>query len=77
MYLPISIKSAKWLNEIGLKRDSLLADESAENVRQMTTFLDTHCVMIYPNDTDWYDIHPIIRSEIAEIVRREQSSEAK
>jgi hypothetical protein len=71
-FLPIPIKNAIWLNEIGQKRDCLLRDTSAESVRQMTSFLDSHCVMIHRNGNDWYDVHPIIRDEIAEIVKREQ-----
>ncbi|MCI0681872.1 MAG: hypothetical protein L0Y71_07185 [Gemmataceae bacterium] len=71
-FLPIPVKNAFWLNEIGAKRDSLLKDTSAESIRQMTLFLDTHCVMIHRNGNEWYDVHPIIREEIEEIVKREQ-----
>jgi hypothetical protein len=73
-FLPISIQNAVWMNEIGLKRDCLLKDTSAESVHQMTVFLDTHCVMIHRNGKEWYDVHPIIRDEVAEIVKREQAS---
>jgi hypothetical protein len=73
-FLPITIQNAIWMNEIGLKRDCLLKDTSAESVHQMTVFLDTHCVMIHRNGKDWYDVHPIIRDEIAEIVKREQAA---
>ena len=73
-FLPIPIQNALWLNEIGLKRDSLLKDTSPESIRQMTVFLDTHCVMIHRNGHEWYDVHPIIRDDIAEIVKREQRS---
>jgi hypothetical protein len=55
-----------------LNRDSLLEDTSTESIHQMTVFLDTHCVMIHRNGKEWYDVHPIIRDEIAEIVKREQ-----
>jgi hypothetical protein len=73
-FLPIPVENAVWLNEIGQKRDSLLKDTSAKSIRQMTVFLDTHCVMIHRNGKEWYDVHPIIRDEIAEIVKREQTS---
>jgi hypothetical protein len=73
-FLPIPIENAVWLNEIGQKRDSLLKDASAKSIRQMTVFLDTHCVMIHRNGKEWYDVHPIIRDEIAEIVKREQAT---
>ncbi len=72
-FLPIPVQNAFWLNEIGRKRDSLLKDTSAASVRQMTLFLDTHCVTIHCNGTEWYDVHPILRDEVEEIVRREQA----
>jgi len=72
-FLPIPVQNAFWLNEIGRKRDSLLPDTSPASIRQMTLFLDTHCVTIHSNGTEWYDVHPILREEVAEIVRREQA----
>ena len=39
-----------------------------------THFLDTHCVTIHSNGTEWYDVHPIIRDEVKEIVKREQAA---
>jgi hypothetical protein len=73
-FMPIPVQNALWLNEIGRKRDSLLKDTSATSIRQMTLFLDTHCVTIHSNGTEWYDVHPIIRDEVEEIVKREQVS---
>jgi hypothetical protein len=72
-FLPIPVQNAFWLNEIGRKRDSLLKDTSAASIRQMTLFLDTHCVTIHSNGTEWYDVHPILRDEVEEIVKREQA----
>ena len=37
----------------------------------MTLFLDTRCALILRNGEEWYDIHPLIRTEVAEIIRRE------
>ena len=59
---------AEWLYEIGQKRDCLLQDRSPESVRRMTFFLDTHCALVLRNGEEWYDIHPIIREEVEEIV---------
>ncbi len=73
-FLPIPLADAAWLHEIGQKRDSLLKDRSPESVQRMTFFLDTHCALILRNGEEWYDVHPIIRSEVAEIVRRETVS---
>ena len=36
----------------------------------MTFFLDTHCALILKNGDEWYDVHPLIRDEVAELVKR-------
>lgn len=69
-FLPIPVDDAVWLHEIGRIRDSLLKDRTAESVQRMTFFLDTHCALILRNGEEWYDVHPIIRDEVAEIVKR-------
>lgn len=63
---------AAWLHRIGTHRDTMLMDNTPESVRQMSLFLDQHYVMIYFNGEEWYDIHPIIRDEVAEIVARDE-----
>ncbi len=73
-FLPMPAADAVWLDEIGQKRDCLLKDRSPESVRRMTFFLDTHCALVLRNGEEWYDIHPIIRDEIEEIVRRESKA---
>lgn len=74
-YLPIPLADAQWLHEIGLKRDSLLQDRSPESIQRMTLFLDTHCALILRNGEEWYDVHPLLRDEVAEIVRRDGKEE--
>jgi hypothetical protein len=76
-FLPIPLADAAWLHEIGVDRDSLLKDRTTESVLRMTFFLDTHCALILKNGDEWYDVHPIIRDEIAEIVRRDAKAQAK
>jgi len=70
-YLPLSLADAHLLNEIGQQRDCLLQDSTPENVQRMTLFLDTHCALILRNGEEWYDVHPLIRDEVVEIIRRE------
>ena len=75
-YLPIPLADAEWLNEIAVKRDCLLKDRSAVSVQRMTFFLDTHCALILCNGGEWYDVHPLIRDEVSEILRRDQQEKA-
>jgi hypothetical protein len=70
-YLPIAIDDAKWLNEIEHVRDTVLPNTEPASVNRLTRFLDTHFVLYFTNGKEWYDIHPLIREEVAEIVRRD------
>jgi hypothetical protein len=70
-YLPIAIDDAKWLNEIEHVRDTVLPSTDPASVNRLTRFLDTHFVLYFTNGKEWYDIHPLIREEVAEIVRRD------
>jgi hypothetical protein len=75
-YLPIAIDDAKWLNEIEHVRDTVLPNTSPANVNRLTRFLDTHFVLYFTNGKEWYDIHPLIRDEVAEIVKRDAARKA-
>jgi hypothetical protein len=35
----------------------------------LTRFLDSHFVLYSVNDDEWYDIHPLIRDEVAEVMQ--------
>jgi len=70
-YLPLSLADARLLHDIGQQRNCLLQDSTQVNVQRMTLFLDTRCALILRNGEEWYDIHPLIRTEVAEIIRRE------
>ncbi|MDQ3255619.1 MAG: hypothetical protein M3R15_17260 [Acidobacteriota bacterium] len=72
-FLPIAIEDAIWLKKIGESRTSELPNTDTENVSRLTRFLDTHFVLYLTNGKGWYDIHPLIREEVAEIVNRHQA----
>jgi hypothetical protein len=70
-FLPLSLSDARLLNDIGQQRDCLLQDSTPANIQRMTLFLDTHCALILRNGDEWYDVHPLIREEVQEIIQRE------
>ncbi len=70
-YLPVPLDDAQWLHQIGELRECVLKNRDPDSVQRMTFFLDTHCALILRNGDEWYDIHPLLRDEVAEIVARE------
>jgi len=76
-FLPIAIEDAVWLDQIEKLRTSALPSNKPEDVSRLTRFLDTHFVLYLTNGKDWYDIHPLIRDEVATIVKRQQEAAAK
>jgi hypothetical protein len=70
-FLPIAIEDARWLDQIDRVRGSALPTTGERDVNRLTRFLDTHFVLYFTNGTEWYDIHPLIRDEVAAIVKRE------
>ena len=67
-FLPISIEDAHWLAMIGELHTTALPTTDPVVVHRLTRFLDTHLVLFLRNGEDWYDLHPLIRDEVAQIV---------
>jgi hypothetical protein len=68
-YLPIAIEDARWLEEISRRRDPALPDSKPESIGRLSRFLDTHLVLYLTNGKDWYDLHPLIRDEVAALAK--------
>jgi hypothetical protein len=64
-YLPIAVEDARWLEQIGLRRDTALPDSKPESIGRLSRFLDTHLVLYLTNGRDWYDLHPLVSDEVA------------
>lgn len=68
-FLPIAQDDARWLDEIARVRATALASTDAAPVNRLARFLDSHLVLYFINADEWYDIHPLIRDEVAEVLR--------
>ena len=68
-FLPIAQDDAKWLADIGRVRATALPSTEAVPVNRLARFLDSHFVLYFVNGKEWYDIHPLIREEVADVVR--------
>ncbi len=73
-YLPIAQDDARWLNDIAQVRATALPNTEAGPVNRLARFLDSHLVLYFINGDEWYDIHPLIRDEVAEIMQTSGSS---
>ena len=68
-FLPIAQDDAKWLADIAEVRATALPSTEAVPVNRLARFLDSHFVLYFVNGKEWYDIHPLIREEVADVVR--------
>lgn len=68
-FLPIAQDDAKWLADIARVRATALPSTDAAPVNRLARFLDSHFVLYFVNGHEWYDIHPLIRKEVAEVVQ--------
>ncbi len=67
-FLPLLVSDAQWLKRIS---DTRAADpRSPEDRTRLIRFLDGHMVLYLRNGHEWYDVHPLIREEVAAIVKR-------
>jgi hypothetical protein len=64
----VSIEDARWLAKIHEEQAADLATSNASDVNRFTRLLDSHLVLYYRNDKDWYDSHPLVRDEVLRIL---------
>jgi hypothetical protein len=68
-FLPIAQDDAKWLADIARVRATALPSTDAAPVNRLARFLDSHFVLYFVNGKEWYDIHPLIRDEVVDVVQ--------
>jgi hypothetical protein len=73
-FLPIAQDDARWLAEIARVPATALPSTEATPVNRLARFLDSHFVLYFINADEWYDIHPLIRDEVAEVVQAATST---
>ncbi len=63
--LPVSDEDAKWLAQIHTTKKAALP--SVKDLPALARFLDSNLVMNYLNGEPWYDVHPLLITEIGEM----------
>lgn len=69
-YLPIAVEDARWLEHIATTRSA--DQQTPEDAQRLVRFLDTHMVLYLMNGKEWYDVHPLIRDEVFQILARDR-----
>ncbi|MBF0369630.1 MAG: hypothetical protein HQL52_09265 [Magnetococcales bacterium] len=73
--LPIAKQDAWWLwGIIETKKAEL---NELESLFDLARFFDTKLVLNYRNGDSWYDVHPLLKNEILEMIEIEQERERK
>ena len=60
--LPLAEADKEWLKRINETKKPGLKE--IQHLPQLARFLDTHLVLNYRNGEDWYDVHPLLWSEL-------------
>lgn len=68
-FMPIAQDDAKWLADIARVRAAALPSADPASVNRLTRFVDNHFVLYFVNGDEWYDIHPLIRDEVAKVMQ--------
>jgi hypothetical protein len=68
-FLPIARDDARWLAEIARERSLALSSSDGAQVNRLPRFLDSHFVLYFVDEDEWYDIHPLIREEVTKVVQ--------
>jgi hypothetical protein len=66
-FLPIALSDARWMARVDRMRNAAIETTNAEDVSRLSRFLDTHHVLYFSNGEEWYDLHPVIRDEVARL----------
>lgn len=75
-YLPLARSDARWLASIARSKAPELAvhragGEEEANLYDLGRMFDTHLVLCYLDEAEWYDVHPLLRDEVARQTRTE------
>jgi replication-associated recombination protein RarA len=73
--LPVPVEEARRLQRVAERKTDILETDEREEVDAVTRLLDSHRLLFLKNGGEWYDVHPLIREEVAETVRRNSPAE--
>ncbi len=66
-FLPLSVDDALWLARIASTRHP--SYDTTDDAGRLARFLDTHIVLYFADQEEWYDVHPLVRAEVDRIIK--------
>ncbi len=63
-----SVEDARWLYKIHEEQAADPQTSKASDVNRYMRLLDSHMILFYRNDANWYDTHPLVRDEVKRIL---------
>lgn len=63
-----NVEDAHWLSEIHETQAADVKSANAADVNRYMRLLDSHLILYYQNDENWYDTHPLVRPDVDRIV---------
>jgi nucleoside-triphosphatase THEP1 len=63
-----NVEDAQWLSEIRKTQSADIESPDAADVNRYMRLLDSHLILYYINDDNWYDTHPLVRPDVDRIV---------
>jgi hypothetical protein len=64
----VSVEDARWLAKIHQEQAADPETSTAADLNRFMRLLDSHLVLYYRNDLNWYDSHPLVRIEVDRIL---------
>ncbi|HEX3685655.1 MAG TPA: hypothetical protein VHU83_24180 [Bryobacteraceae bacterium] len=63
-----SVEDAHWLDKIHREQAADPQTAKAADVNRFMRLLDSHMILLYKNETSWYESLPLIREEVDRIL---------
>ena len=63
-----NIEDAHWLDKIGRERAADPPTGEKSDLHRLMRLLESHFVLYFRNEDDWYDMHPLVRADVQRIV---------
>lgn len=73
----VSVRDAQWLETVARTKAADLPTSDKSDINHYMRMLDNHFILCFRNDSDWYDVHPLIRHEVQRIVALNPHQESK